>query len=101
MDNRNLVALAMLLIVVVLGMFKGQLDGNAVEKIITFLSGGVVGVTMPRRGDPKGGSGAAIAAMALFAALFLGCYHGNPPWPGDPTAPPPAFQLQHVDGGAQ
>ena len=78
MDNRNLIALAMLLIVVSMGMFKGILNGDAVEKIVTFLAGGVVGVTMPRRGDPKSGSGATVAAIAVFLAVFAGCGTTSP-----------------------
>lgn len=87
MDNRNLIALGMLLTVVIVGMIRGQLDGNAVEKIITFLSGGVVGVTMPRRGDPKGGSGAAVAAMVVFVTLFLSGCGTTSPYVG-PASPP-------------
>lgn len=87
MDNRNLIALGMLLTVVVLGMLKGQLDGNAVEKIITFLSGGVVGVTMPRRGDPRGGPGVTVAAIAVFIAFFFSACATSEPYVG-PVGPP-------------
>jgi hypothetical protein len=44
--------------------------------------------------------GVALAGLVvgLFACLFAagGCYHGSPPWPGDPTAP----MLAPRDGGA-
>jgi len=87
MDNRTLTAIGMLLTVVALGMLKGQLDGTAVEKIITFLSGGVVGVTMPRRGDPPRPSGPAIAAIAIFMMLYFQGCATTEPYTG-PIGPP-------------
>jgi len=87
MDNRTLTAIGMLLTVVALGMLKGQLDGTAVEKIITFLSGGVVGVTMPRRGDPPRPSGPAIAAIAIFMMLYFQGCATTEPYTG-PVGPP-------------
>jgi len=33
------------------------------------------------------------ALVYVTALLFSGCYHGNPPTPNDPTAPPPAVDL--------
>lgn len=40
-----------------------------------------------------------IVAAGLAVLTASGCYHGNPPWPGDPTAPPPPFAAR-ADAGA-
>lgn len=106
MDTRNLIAFGMLLAVVVAGMTKGVITGNDAKEVIILLAGGVIGVTMPRRADSSKPSASQppVSPIGMFVLLagavmlLLSCYHGSPPWPGDPTAPQRA---QHVDGGSQ
>lgn len=65
MDNRTLIAFGMLLALVAFALQKRAVDGVAVEKIVTFLSGGITGAMIPR-GPGESGKGAARAA-----AIFL------------------------------
>ena len=100
MDTRNLIAFGMLLAAVVAGLMKGAINGEHFKDVIQVLAGGVIGFTVPKgqqpaaSGKPSSASPAQGAAMvALLAAamlVFVGCYRGDPPWPGDPTAPPPS-----------
>lgn len=69
MDNRTLVAFGMLLALVAYALQKQAVDGNAVEKIVTFLSGGITGAMVPR-GQPGGGGPE--GAKAAFAFLLAG-----------------------------
>lgn len=73
MDRYNLIALGMLLAVVTVALMKRTIDGQGVKDIITFLSGGVVGVTMPRRGDPTkpGGVTTSPAMVMLVVGSIL------------------------------
>lgn len=109
MDTRNLIAFGMLLMVVLAALYKGAITGTDVKEVIILLSGGVIGFTVPRRqgvdtakpGSSIPGPPAAVMVLLVGAVLLMfSCYRGSPPWPGDPTAPPPPFaHAQHVDGG--
>lgn len=109
MDTRNLIAFAMLLSVVLAALMKGAITGNDVKEVIILLSGGVIGFTVPRRqgidtakpGSPVPAPPPAVMMLLVGAVLLMvSCYRGNPPWPGDPTAPA-AHPTQHFDGGTQ
>jgi hypothetical protein len=36
------------------------------------------------------------AVLVGLLFFFGACYHGNPPWPTDPTQPPGPFQAQRA-----
>lgn len=60
----------MLLALVAFALQKKAVDGVAVEKIVTFLSGGITGAMIPRQ--PKdGGKIAAALLLVMGAALVL------------------------------
>jgi hypothetical protein len=101
-DNRTLVAFGMLLALVAFALQQHAVDGNAVEKIVTFLSGGITGAMVPRQMGATGKEAARAVAVFLLVlgVLFLGgCATGRPPSMGcmeplaadcdDPTAYPP------------
>lgn len=109
MDTRSLIALGMLLTLVFAALMKGAVQAQEVKEIVLFLGGGIVGFTVPRAatdaakqgGQKSPPAGPAMLILLVGAVLILmGCYHGSPPWPGDPTAPPPPFEhAQRADGG--
>jgi len=90
MDNRTLVAFGMLLALVAFALQKHAVDGNAVEKIVIFLSGSVSGVMTQRQPNdmPKPAArAAAVALLIIGAALFLHGCATTEPYTG-PVGPP-------------
>ena len=81
MDNRTLIAFGMLLALVAFALQKRAVDGNAVEKIVTFLSGGITGAMVPRQAGvgAKDAARAVAVFLVVFGMLFLhGCAATGP-----------------------
>jgi len=77
MDNRTLVALGMLVILVIVALLKGKVDEHAIKEIVLVLGGGIIGVALPQRPGGRGGSPPpqAMSLIIVGATLLLlvGC----------------------------
>jgi hypothetical protein len=102
LDNRTLVAFGMLLALVAFALQKHAVDGNAVEKIVIFLSGGITGAMVPRQQASGRETSRTVAALLLvLGALFVAGCSNLAPYvgpPGPPTVDGVEWLWPDIDG---
>jgi hypothetical protein len=88
-DNRTLIAFGMLLALVAFALQKRAVDGNAVEKIVTFLAGGITGAMTPRAptADEKKTATAVVVFILVLGALWMTGCATTEPYVGPPGPP--------------